>query len=97
MDNTVDPKIYGATLEEFGKSFTPIVRSLPPEKKKKLADIQMKYFGQYGIEESYRRLNDRTVEQILPEYVETDLPPTASGHVDGLSFVLYDPPRSEDK
>ncbi len=96
-----DSTIFGATFDEFSKSLTSAIQSLPPEMGKRLRAIRRNYFGWYGLEGTYKRLNGRTVGQIFAEYDSLDIKPIASGEVDGVTYRLYaarpgDPERGQD-
>jgi hypothetical protein len=95
--NSSTLRIYGADLNEFSRLLTRVARALPTEEGNRLWDIWTSYFGWYGLEGAYKRLNDRTVEQIFSEYVDIGKPPIESGKADGVSFRLYTEPRSEDR
>jgi hypothetical protein len=68
---------------------------LPPEISNRLREIRRNYFAWHGFEGAQRRLNNRTVAQILAEYEPLDVKPVASGEVDGVRYELYDPAPPE--
>jgi hypothetical protein len=57
-----------------------------------LCAILRNYIGRYGIEAAYKRLNNRTVSQIVAEYKSDDVEPLAAGEVEGVRYELYDAP-----
>jgi hypothetical protein len=84
--------VSGSSFHEFSNSLTAVIQTLPPEMRKRLRDIRKNYFCWYGLDELYKRLNDRTVSQIFAEYQPIDVEPIASGEVDGLRYDLYEAP-----
>jgi hypothetical protein len=61
---------------------------LPPELSKRLRAIRQDYFGWYGFEGAYRRMNKRSVAQIFSEYQAVDMRPVAFGEVGDVRYRL---------
>lgn len=86
--------ISGSSLQEVSTCLTKVMQGLPPELSKQLRTILRTYVGAYGIEEAYKRLNNRTVAQILADR-PIDVKPVAAGEKEGLRYELYDPPQTK--
>jgi hypothetical protein len=81
-----------SSLDQFSAAFSSVFRALPPEMGNRLREILGNYFGWYGIEGAYQRMNNRSVAQIVAEYQPLDVKPVASGELEGLRYKLYDKP-----
>ena len=66
--------------------------ALPLDIRKKLAAIFSDYLAMYGIDGTFERMNNRSVEQIFAEYQPGNLKIVASGEVDGLKYRLSEAP-----
>ncbi len=81
--------IAGSDLQEFSNSFTAACQALPRELRLRLRKILTNYFGWYGFDGAYTRMNRRTVAQVFAEYQSQDIEPIASGSADGVEWRLY--------
>ena len=88
-------RVSGVTFDEFSRSLTKVIQSLPPEMKRRLHEIRKNYFAWYGFEGAQERLNNRTVSEIFAEYRPVDVQPLASGEVEGVRYELFEAPPSE--
>jgi hypothetical protein len=84
-----------SSFDQFSNSFRDVIAALPPETVKRLRDILQSYFGKYGIEGACRRMNNRTVAQILAESQAVDVEPIASGEIDNVQYKLYEGPSPQ--
>jgi hypothetical protein len=89
-------RLSGSNLEEFGKSLNAASKSLPPPMRKRFLSVFSAYFGSYGLEGAYQRMNERTIGQILSEFQEPEAKIVASGELDGMKYTLYDTPHRDD-
>lgn len=89
--------------KDFGETWFNFEQTLPKETRLRLNRILLYCVKHYGQEGAYKRLNNRSVSQILAEYpaIELkdvlepeDLKLVASGEVDGMRWELYDSPSA---
>ena len=76
-------------------------QQLSPEFRKRLAKVERDFISfklsGFDVEGLYRRMNNRSVAQILAEYdLEPHPTPIASGQIDGVRYELYDAPDPRD-
>jgi hypothetical protein len=94
MDDFNAITLSGSTLQEFFGAYNALIRTLPPETRQRLSEIQKSYFAAYGLEGVYARMNNRTLSQIFAEFQPVEIKPIASGEEDGVQWALYDPANS---
>jgi hypothetical protein len=92
--------VSGSDLNEFSRSLTKAIQSLPPEQRKQLDAIRMNCFAAYGFEGTRDRLNKKTVGEILEEFDNVTFPfrTIVEGERDGVRYRLTEPtPDGETK
>jgi hypothetical protein len=87
--------VAGADFAAFSKSLTAAVQALPAELGNRLHNIRCSCFAKYGFEGAYKRLNNRSVTQILAEFQDVESKPIVSGELDGIRYELHDRPSQE--
>jgi hypothetical protein len=93
MDKQLALIVSGRDYAEMSNSLTIACQSLPRDLGVKLCNIRSDYLVRFGVEESYGKLNNRSVEQIFSEYDSCPAMPVETGEINGVKFALYDPPR----
>lgn len=64
-------------------------RRVPWEVWSAFADVFNDYLVRYTLEETFARVNGRTVAQIVAEYTPGGLPVIATGQIDGVQYTLF--------
>ena len=90
-------RVSGSNLQEFSRALTAAFQALPPGERERLKEIDRRYFGRYGFEGTYARMNNRSVAQIFAEYEPVEVKPIASGEMDGVRYELYPPPPPDEE
>jgi hypothetical protein len=68
-----------------------LMPELPSDIREQLNTIKLRYWQRFGFDGLYERVNNRTIKQILAEYIAGHDPKViASGQVDDVSYELYD-------
>ncbi len=75
--------------EEFVRTINPTITRLPTAVQSAVLEILKKYYGWYGVEGTFNRLNRRTFKQIVSEFTPIDRKPIAQGEVDGIQYELH--------
>jgi hypothetical protein len=74
-----------------------LMPQLAPGVRRQLNRIKLHYLLLHGESGLYERVNNRTVVEIIAEYVDNDPQPIAAGEADGVRYELYDVPKPEKK
>jgi hypothetical protein len=93
MNDSNDIRVYGPNFNEFTHSLTKAMNSVPNPVTKRLRQIYSAYFSRGAFNLIYKKMNDRTVAQILAEFDGTSAFAIRSGEIDGVKFRLYDAPK----
>ncbi len=71
-----------------------LMPQLAPEIQKRLNEIKLSYLMRYNLIGLYERVNNKTIETVLAEYLsEPETNVIASGEKDGLRYELLDLPN----
>jgi hypothetical protein len=94
--------ISSASSNDFPEACQKVAQALPKEIRIRLNNVLLYCVERYGVESAYKRINNRSVSQILAEYQFAEYQPEdlkledskliASGEVDGMRYELYDAP-----
>lgn len=68
-----------------------LIPQLAPEIRRRLNEIKLSYLMRYNLIGLYERVNNKTIETVLAEYLgEPESDVIASGEKDGLRYELLD-------
>lgn len=77
-------RVHGANFDEFSRSFTKAIQTVPQVERDKLNAIRSNCFHAFGFEGTRARLNGRTVKQTLDEYQPVHCRTVAEGEVTSI-------------
>jgi hypothetical protein len=83
-----------AKWQEIPGAWNRLKSVLPPDIKKRMSEIMLNYFANFGPEGLFERMNNRTIAQIIDEFQPGQARPVASGEVGDVRWNLYRKPTS---
>jgi hypothetical protein len=85
-------RFHCSGLDDFIVTTHEFSATLPEDFRYRFRDIVKAYVINFGTEEAYERLNDRTLSQIFAEYHPEEREIVASGEIDGVRYTVYEAP-----
>jgi hypothetical protein len=81
---------------EMVAEYNRLIQELDPTVKQRFVEVFKSYVVSYGLEGTFARFRDRTVEQVLDEYHPPRVPHIlASGERSDTRYTLYDRPDAD--
>jgi|GEM_PF-3387712 len=100
MADLSELRVSGSNFNEFSRSLTSAIKSLPPAQREQLDAIFKNCVSAFGFDGALDRLNNKTIDQILEEFGNFTFPfrTIAEGERDGVKYRLTEPvPDPEGK
>jgi hypothetical protein len=81
--------------EELVGAYNRVNALLPPDVRRRIADIMINYLASFGPQGTFERMNNRTIAQILAEYRPGPAKVIDSGKTEGLEWELLENSTAE--
>lgn len=95
MNDPEDVLLSCSKWQEMFGAYDAIRSALTLEVRSRVKDIMNSYMLRFGPQGMYERMNNRTIRQILAEFLPGEAKVIASGEKDGVRWTLYDAPEPD--